>query len=304
MKIENSIGWCDATINAVTGCDKVSPGCAHCYAEVGIRGRILRSQGIETWGPKGVRVPVNFEPTFRRLDKLCICDKCHEAHRWLDEDGRMKNYQCIYCGVFDTLRRIRLFADSNSDWLDDKWPVEILARFLDAIRRSPNIDVLLLTKRIDLWRERLTEVRHAWSDELNTWTERWLHGHPPFNVWIGVSVEDQSRAIDRIPVLLDTPAAVRFLSIEPLLRPIDYPFSNSKLNWAIVGGESGNNFRDCGIDAILGVVQQCQALGIPVYVKQDAGRFPGHQGRIPDDVWKMKNFPYDLRPNVHSRYHR
>lgn len=55
MKIENSIGWCDATINAVTGCDKVSRGCKNCYAEVGTRARVLRAQGKETWGPQGIR---------------------------------------------------------------------------------------------------------------------------------------------------------------------------------------------------------------------------------------------------------
>ena len=58
MKIFNNIGWCDETSNAVTGCDKVSDGCKNCYAQVGTRARVLRAQGIETWGPNGVRYPV------------------------------------------------------------------------------------------------------------------------------------------------------------------------------------------------------------------------------------------------------
>lgn len=55
MKLSNPIGWCDDTTNAVTGCDKVSPGCKNCYAAAGTRARVLRAQGIETWGPTGVR---------------------------------------------------------------------------------------------------------------------------------------------------------------------------------------------------------------------------------------------------------
>ena len=77
MKLESNIGWTDQTTNCVTGCDRISPGCRNCYAADGTRARVLRSQGKETWGPKGERVPVNFEPVFRRLNKLCVCDFCH-----------------------------------------------------------------------------------------------------------------------------------------------------------------------------------------------------------------------------------
>jgi protein gp37 len=86
MKIENNIGWCDETGNKVTGCDKVSPGCKNCYAEKGTRARVLRAMGIETWGPKGKRHPVaDFSKKVRRLNKLCVCDKCHNAYpvEWL-----------------------------------------------------------------------------------------------------------------------------------------------------------------------------------------------------------------------------
>lgn len=291
MKLENSIGWCDATTNAVTGCDKVSPGCKNCYAECGTAARVLRGKGKETWGPKGERVPVNFEPVFRRLNKLCVCDYCHEAADFV-ECGR----KCAW-GCGGTLRRIRLFADSNSDWLDPKWPIETLARFLDAIRLAPNVDVLLLTKRIELFMERANAVLGFHGDkgfeQLHFWLRSWLNGNPPANVWLGVSVEDQRRADERIPLLFGVPAKVRFLSVEPLLEPVIITNSSfaAGIGWVIVGGESGKNRRDCGVEAIESVVAQCVQAGLAVYCKQDSALLPGLRGRLPETIWRRKEFP-------------
>ncbi len=311
MKIENNIGWCDATTNAVTGCEKVSPGCKNCYAEAGTRARVLRAQGVETWGPKGERVAVDFNPVFWRLNKLCVCDRCHEAHRWLDEDGRMKNYQCVACGAMNSLRRIRLFADSNSDWLDPKWPAETLARFLDAIRLAPNVDVILLTKRIEKFRERLlaVEMHYAQLGEGNCdaflFVDDWLSDRPPANVIGMVSVENQKCADERIPALLATPFTRRGLSVEPLLEEVNltgnagrevWPWAEAcakgeGIDWVIVGGESGPNRRDCGVAAIKSVAGQGVSAGVPVWVKQDCAFQSGQQGRIPDALWRRKEFP-------------
>lgn len=300
MKIENNIGWTDATINAVTGCDKVSPGCKNCYAEAGTRARVLRAQGKETWGAKGERVPVNFEPVFRRLNKLCVCDKCSEARPFSEVGTPHAHCEHEFSSGMGTLRRIRLFADSNSDWLDPKWPVETLARFLDAIRLAPNVDVLLLTKRIENF---FSQLQTCWRMStanllLAQWILGWESGRtsPPANVWLGVSVEDQNRADERIPLLLQTPAAIRFLSVEPLLEAVDLNTSDKSgplapVDWVIVGGESGKNRRDCGIGAILSVAVQCINAGVPLYVKQDSAFLSGQQGRIPDEIWIRKRFP-------------
>ena len=295
-KIENSIGWCDATTNAVTGCAKVSLGCVHCYAEVGMRARVLRAggdraypKGVETWGPGGVRVPVNFEPVFERLNKLMVCDRCHTAHS-MDADLSLP---CAECG--GKHRRIRLFADSNSDWLDPAWPAETLARFLNAIRLAPNVDVLLLTKRIKNFHERLSASLHA-EGKLGShsqWLANWLAGAPPKNVWLGVSVEDQERAYERLPLLALLPAEVRFVSAEPLLERLEL-FSKlvgPRFDWVIVGGESGPKRRYCTEAALLSVVEQCVLAWVPVYVKQDCARLPGQQGRIPNEIWAKKEFP-------------
>ena len=300
MKIENSIGWCDDTTNAVTGCAKVSPGCKNCYAEVGMRARVLRDQGVETWGPKGVRHPVaGFAAKLRRLNKLCVCSGCHQSYP-ASELARMANGYPLCASCSSPLRRIRLFADSNSDWLDEAWPVETLASFLEAIRLAPNLDVILLTKRMENFQKRLGQAYTAAGNTgLEIWIDRWTEGmEAPANVWLGVSVEDQKRADERIPLLLQTPAAVRFLSVEPLLERISLRhllgFKNAdgtEIGWAIIGSESGPNRRDCGVQAIVDVAEQCRAAGVPCYVKQDCHRLPGQQGRIPDEIWARKEFP-------------
>lgn len=313
MKIENPIGWTDETTNAVTGCEKVSEGCRFCYAQVGTRARVLRSQGIETWGPKGVRHPVNFEPVFRRLNKLCVCDKCHTGTGIEFIGG-----DCIYqpnhangdpSNCDGAFRSIRLFADSNSDWLDEKWTVETLEKFLDAIRLAPNVDVILLTKRPENFIDRIGRVAAGnLNSPLLNWCRDWLNGKPPQNVWLGVSVENQAMADKRIPILLSIPASVRFLSAEPLLESVDLSKwihwthtkdddgikdsqAESEIDWVIVGGESGQHRRDCGVEAINALAEQCSTAEIPVFVKQDTSLFSGAQGRIPDNIFNLKQFP-------------
>jgi protein gp37 len=213
--------------------------------------------------------------------------------------------KCRKCG--GQLRRVRLFADSNSDWLDDKWPTKIRAHFLEKLHRAPNLDVQLLTKRPENFRPLLTDVRDAIKDpELRVWLDQWLAGTKiPENIWIGVSAENQKMADLRIPQLLDIPASVRFVSAEPLLAPIQFDprwlgvgsrngdnHGRRGIDWVITGGESGKNRRDVPVGAILSVADQCVAAGVPVYVKQDVAFFSGEQGRIPNSYWAMKQFPF------------
>jgi hypothetical protein len=175
------------------------------------------------------------------------------------------------------------------------------------------------------------------STQFIDWLESWNVGKPPRNLWLGVSVENQKCADIRIPKLLETPAAVRFLSVEPLLSSValvpylgksthqckcqtragvnplgfhetEYTLQNSgrdwfcihcnstavtrrACDWVIVGGESGKDLRDCGVEAITDVAEQCQSAGVPVYVKQDCAFKSGQQGRIPEEVWNRKEFP-------------
>lgn len=244
MSANTKIEWCDASGNVVIGCDKVSAGCKNCYAERGTIARVLRAKGIETWGNAGVRQDVKgFVALARKL-----------------------NRQGEKTGI-----RPRFFANSNSDWLDDKWSVAQRATLLQTIHDCPNVDFLLLTKRAENFMPLLN--RNTNPDEPFTTAYEWSIGDAPENVWIGGSVENQAMADERIPELLKIPARVRFLSCEPLLGPVDISHwmvegGGGGLDWIIVGGESGRGARPCNVEWIRGIVQQCKAAGVPCFVKQ------------------------------------
>ena len=110
------------------------------------------------------------------------------------------------------------------------------------------------------------------------WLVEWLRGNPPYNVWFGVSVEDQERAEERVSVLQQIPARIRWLSAEPLLSPIDLNYSAFNgadsitripdVHWVVVGGESGPKARPCNAGWIEDIVGKCKGAGVPVFVKQ------------------------------------
>jgi protein gp37 len=120
---------------------------------------------------------------------------------------------------------------------------------------------------------------------------RWP-GWPLPNVWLGTSVEDQRAADERIPHLIATPAAVRYLSCEPLLGPLDIePDWMVKLDQIIVGGESGPKHRPMDLTWLKGIAAQVRvAGGVALFTKQDSHMYPGRQGRITDDLW-LHEFP-------------
>jgi hypothetical protein len=164
---------------------------------------------------------------------------------------------------------------------------------LDTIRRCDAVRWLLLSKRLELFRQQLysamqlVSVASLWKDAVRgqqfgvwdtaavtlAWLDRWLAGDPPPHVAIGASVEDQLRAVERIPELLAIPAARRFLSCEPLLGKVDLAASNidpalTSIDWVIVGGESGPKARPCDAQWIRHIVSQCRYARVPVFVKQ------------------------------------
>jgi len=185
----------------------------------------------------------------------------------------------------------RVFCSSLADWLDDEVPIEWLADLLDLIRRTPCLDWLLLTKRPHLWDERIGKVvglsciTGCDSDSPHNWAgwlaSRWLNGQPPENVWLGTTVEDQARADERIPLLLQIPARTRFLSCEPLLEPLDLVCmltgdalhadkTGRWVDWIICGGESGRNARPMQAEWVRSLRDQCEYVhgGVPFFFKQ------------------------------------
>jgi protein gp37 len=203
---------------------------------------------------------------------------------------------------------LRVFVNSLSDLFHAAVPFEFVDEVINVIKRCPQHQFQVLTKRPS----RMAEFLSRLNDPVIP------------NLWVGVSVEDQRSANERISELVKVPAAVRFVSIEPLLGPVDLSmipnpgFGEGQswydalkrlawvadpsgyydgcsvgvgLDWVIVGGESGPKARECDIAWIKSVVTQCRESGVACFVKQDSGPHSGLQGRIPNDLWRVRQFP-------------
>lgn len=272
---ENSkIEWCDHTFNPWEGCTKVSPGCAHCYAEA----RNRRFAGGVNWGPGAPRrhtSPANWK----------------QPLAWEREAADLYILRAHQTGAGEPIRfqRPRVFCASLADWLDDEVPAAWLAELLDLIRSTPHLDWLLLTKRPQLWRPRMEQVvaleiadGPSGADQCYgvALAAAWLNGLAPANVWVGTTVEDQTRADERIPALLEIPAVIRFLSCEPLLGALDieeylddqcdggYILGSAPIHWVICGGESGPKARPMHPAWARELRDQCASTSVPFLFKQ------------------------------------
>ncbi len=311
--MENTkIEWTDHTFNPWTGCAKVSPACDHCYAETMAK---RAPSTLGGWGPGAERKrtrPDNWKGPVR-WNKAAEKPACE---RDTDGDGNCDRHP----GGCPT-RRPRVFCASMADWLDAEVPIEWLADLLQLIHDTPNLDWLLLTKRPENWSGRLLDVLHLerWGEgddttEAGHCLEEWYAGNaPPANVWFGVTVENQAMADLRIPQLLAIPARIRFLSMEPLLGPVDFgririphnmpwsaldghgadgeharcaqhapghclgncPHRYKPISWVIAGGESGPGARPSHPDWFRGIRDQCAAAGVPFFFKQWGAWVPG-----------------------------
>lgn len=304
MAETSEISWTDATFNPWIGCTKVGPGCDHCYAEVLMDKRHHKAQ----WGAGQPRVRSSTEywkhpnawnrRTFyecldcgRRFappkkDGFVTCPSCspHKGRMVSDEDDASRIKQA----------RRRVFCASLADVFDNEAPIEWFVDLLDLVRRTPNLDWLLLTKRIGNWKNRL-EGAANWARVhggrgLVDFVESWRGGWQPPNVWLGATVVNQEEADRDIPKLLAVPARVRFLSCEPLLGPLDlveplngYPVQVGSggpdsepewqqtappLDWVIAGGESGHRARPMHPDWARSLRDQCALAGVPFLFKQ------------------------------------
>ncbi len=316
MGQNSKIQWTDHTFNPWRGCAKVSEGCAHCYAET-LSKRNPKLLG--EWGRGRPRVPAS-EHMWGAPLKWEQAARSGSFQQVEMEDGT------VYRGVIKEIAalqlvegeiaatgpaRPRVFCASMADWLDDEVPIEWLARLLALIHDTPHLDWLLLTKRPQNWESRMTWVLEHWGAEDNTrfgWLAQWVAGLPlrqppsapipPDNIWCGVSVENQKRAEERIPELIEIPAAVRFLSCEPQLGPLDLSYWLSEpllpwLDWVIAGGESGHHARPMNPAWARSLRDQCIEARVPFFMKQMGGvwkPFPP----IPDDLL-TRDFPNPAR---------
>ncbi len=244
----------------VWACEKLSPGCTNCYAE----SRSHRYGGARRAGDWNAGVMATLTPF---LDEA-------ELHKMLTARtiGGM-SVSGSKCFVGD-------MTDIFGEWVPDDLLDQLFAVF--ALR--PDVTWQVLTKRAERMRAYFAVDRTVLLDRIDAASDEWTHGTisdadwPLKNVWLGVSVENQHFADERIPLLLQTPAAVRFISAEPLLGEIDLHSpvleadSDRYLDWVIVGGESGRCARPCCLSWIRNIVHDCAEAKVACFVKQLGAR--------------------------------
>jgi len=308
MSDKTSIEWTDATWNPVTGCTKVSPGCDHCYAET----------FAERWrGTPGHYFEGGFDLQLRP-------EKLDQPLRWK--------------------RPRRIFVNSMSDVFHEDIDDEYIAQIFAIMSLATQHTFQLLTKRHGRMRSLLKrakdwdpKTRISWLGVVDNYREAYRPGCGDFqwplpNVWLGVSAEDQRWADIRVPALLDTPAAVRFVSAEPLLGPIDFTchlngicsfcggsgigarsasIGGAKygptdcyhcgrgdrpppaLDWVIAGGESGHGARLMDLEWVRVIRDQCDEAGAAFLYKQQGSGDGGKKSRRELDGRTWDEFPPD-----------
>lgn len=290
---DTSIEWSDKVWNPVSGCTRVSAGCDNCYA-VKMTAR-LEAIGIEKY--RG----------------LTVLNKAGDRQF----NGKIKTHDDALEIPLKWKKPCRIFVNSMSDLFHRDVPFEFIDRVFAVMALCPQHIFQVLTKRP----ERMAEYQHRSKEMVSYWMGKFVEkdrmetvgrafdaqaelnaGRPLPNVWLGVSAEDQKRADERIPHLLKCPAAIRFLSCEPLLGPVElghiklhdspegdtdlWPLSGEithdgpgiaeefrsvktgTIDWVIAGGESGHNVRPMHPDWARSLRDQCAAAGVPFFFKQ------------------------------------
>lgn len=223
MAERTAIEWTDSTFSPWWGCTNVSPGCEHCYAELAAR-RYYPAAAL--WGTRAPR-------------RTFGADHWNAPRRWARTLPAKLG------------RRPRVFSGSMCDVFDVDAPDGERERLFALIRETPELDWLLLTKRVGNARRMLPP---DWGD-----------GYP--NVWLGATIVNQAEADRDLHKLRATPARIRFLSLEPLLGPIPR-LELARIDWCIVGGESGPRARPMRVEWVREIRDQCTAAGCALFVKQ------------------------------------
>lgn len=236
--MKTKIEWATDVWNPVTGCTKISPGCKNCYAE-----RMAKRLAGRCGYPADEPFRVTLHP-----------ERLEEPLHW------KKPRRVFVCSMGDLFH-----ADVPSDFILQVWHVMNL---------SPQHTFMILTKRA----ARMEMIMNEWLPsalELSVGLRAKYKVLP--NVWLGVTAENQEQADKRIPLLLQTPAAVRFVSVEPMLGAVALDVSYGQgigaffidsLDWVICGGESGPGARPMNPDWARDLRDQCQAAGVPFFFKQ------------------------------------
>lgn len=228
MSASSSIEWTDATWNPVRGCTKITPGCAHCYAE--------------TFAERFRGVPGH--PYEQGFDLRLVPEKLSEPLKWSSPKT--------------------IFVNSMSDLFHQDVPDAYIEQVARVMLSASWHTFQVLTKRHERLRD-LLRTRLAFAAQAS-------------HIWWGVSVENRKHGLPRIDALREAQAAVRFLSIEPLIEDLG-EFNLQRINWVIVGGESGLGARPMDKSWVLNIREQCQAANVPFFFKQWGGVRKSAAGR-------------------------
>lgn len=246
---KTSIEWTDASWNPIVGCTEISPGCANCYAA-----RLSASRLAHV-------------PAYKGLTKIETDNATRGgAARHVRWTGEVRFLPERLEEPLHWKKPRRIFVCDMGDLFHESVKLEWLHKIFATIFKCPQHTFQILTKRA----HRMLEVMNG-TDGEGRFFQQW----PMPNVWIGVSVENQHFADERIPLLLQTPAAVRWISAEPLLGPVDLRYiweephpHGPYLDWVVCGGESGPHARPMHPDWARSLRDQCQAAGVPFFFKQ------------------------------------
>lgn len=261
---KDGISWTDETWNFLRGCSKVSAGCAHCYAET----MATRFNGVGTTkSGKLYDLPYEGLTTDGRWTGKVrvIADKLDAPLRW-------KRPRRIFCNSMSDL----FHAEVPLDVIDRAWATMLLGhqhtyqvltkrpQTMAKYLNEPGLYDRVLSAAGDIRRE-FPQLTGVGISNPSTMPAPWIH--------LGVSCENQAAADERIPLLLQCPAAVRWLSLEPLLGGIDFQAvrgcpERSRIDWVVVGCESGPHRRTCEHEWIRSIAFQCEAGRTPLFVKQ------------------------------------
>ncbi len=302
MGAKTNISWTDASWNPIRGCSLASRGCQNCYAM-----NVAQRYSGPGQPYEGLARTVNGHAAW--TNKVAFFPhKLVEPLQWQEPKKIFVNSMSDFW-----------HPDVTLDWQAQMWAVMITAShhtFQILTKRPERISAMLCAKEfaplvngyLERWRTQRPRDQRVQAAQFHN-----PIGEPAYNIWIGASVEDQGTANTRIPHLMQVPAAIRFLSCEPLLGPINlekltagfqepgreraierevYPFSGlfaipdcdwevGKIHWVIDGGESGQGFRQADHDWYRSIRDQCARHGVAYFHKQDSGLKPG-QGVLLD----------------------
>jgi len=263
MAENTKISWCTHSWSPWIGCTKVSPGCEYCYAERDFDHR----RGIARWGPNGTRHITKTAKDIKRIHRRLVKER---RERVIEASEEMDLKQLMAGDLTEVveLPPETVFTASLSDFFEDRADLVLPRKkaFMDTIQTCHLLEFLLLTKRPQNIRKMIKEATGLTFQNFSLKFQ---------NVTFGTSCETQTYWDLRIPELIETPSMVKLISLEPLLGPIDMN-SNGLLDhlldtcrpWIVIGGESGPDSRECHIEWIESLVDQCQQAGVACHVKQ------------------------------------